>query len=89
MKIFCKHRGASAGCIKTGFVHLQHIYAVRYVLGSIRHCSDGYIRGNGMGGAQSYSLRVDVTQIEGCHGIKHSADLGVDWRIILKVISEK
>lgn len=42
----------------------------KVVLGSVRHCSDGYIKGDGMGSAQSYNLRVDVTQIESCHGEK-------------------
>ena len=42
----------------------------KVILGSIRHCSDGYIKGDGMGRAQSYSLRVDVSRVEGCHGEK-------------------
>jgi len=42
----------------------------KLLLRSLRHCSDGYIKGDVMGRAQSYSLRVDVTHVEGCHGEK-------------------
>ena len=37
-----------------------------------------------MGGAQSYSLRVDLTQVEGCHGEKSLGRSRSGWEDNIK-----
>jgi hypothetical protein len=75
--ILCKHRGTSAGCIKTKFAYNKFAQL-------IWHCSDGYTKRDEIGGAQIYSLHLDVTQVEGRHGKKALVRSGSGWEDNIK-----